>query len=342
MKKFVVFALISAMCVSMAACSNNDSTSSDSSAAGTSESSTASDSSEATGEATGEASGEAKVGFSVTPSLSAESEEATFGTVYAAVMVDADGKILACDIDETEFDPALTDGTVGEVDLRSKTEKGDDYGMVSSGASTMEWYQQVETFENYVVGKTADEVRAIPCTDGKTTDADLSAGCTITVTGFIEAVASAAENATVSVNASDKMGMAITTTDSTSSDEAAYDSDFCVVTVDADGKVTSCQIDTAQGSLPIVDGAFDTASGSYATKKQLGDDYGMVSSGASTMEWYQQAEAFEQYVTGKTGEEVAATELTDGKAADADLSAGCTITISGILSNTEKAIEAAK
>ena len=65
MKKFVVFALISAMCVSMAACSNNDSTSSDSSAAGTSESSTASDSSEATGEA----SGEAKVGFSVTPSL---------------------------------------------------------------------------------------------------------------------------------------------------------------------------------------------------------------------------------------------------------------------------------
>ena len=195
MKKFVVFALISAMCVSMAACSNNDSTSSDSSAAGTSESSTASDSSEATGEATGEASGEAKVGFSVTPSLSAESEEATFGTVYAAVMVDADGKILACDIDETEFDPALTDGTVGEVDLRSKTEKGDDYGMVSSGASTMEWYQQAEAFEQYVTGKTGEEVAATELTDGKAADADLSAGCTITISGILSNTEKAIEAA---------------------------------------------------------------------------------------------------------------------------------------------------
>ncbi len=335
MKKFVVFALVSAMCVSMAACSNSDSTSSGSSSSGTTESSTSSDSAS-------EVAGEAKVGFSITPSLSAESEEASFSTVYAAVMVDAEGKILACDIDESEFAPALTDGTVGEVDLRTKMEKGDDYGMVAAGASTMEWYQQVEAFENYVVGKTADEVRAIPCTDGKTTDADLSAGCTITVTGFIEAVASAAENAAVSVNASDKMGISITTEDSTSTEEAAYDTDFCVVTVDANGTVTSCQVDTVQGSLPIVDGAFDIDSGSYATKKQLGDDYGMVAAGASTMEWYQQAEAFEQYVTGKTGDEVSAIELSEGKAADADLSAGCTITISGILSNTEKAIAAAK
>ena len=34
---------------------------------------------------------------------------------------------------------------------------------------------------------------------------------------------------------------------------------FAVVTVDANGAVTSCQVDTVQGSLPIVDGAFDTA-----------------------------------------------------------------------------------
>ena len=336
MKKFVIFALVSAMCVSLASCSGNDTTSSssaESSAAGT-ESSAASDSSTA--------SGEAKVGVYVSPSLSAESEEATLSTVYAAVMVDADGKIIACDIDEGQIEPTLTDGAVGEVDLRTKTEMGDDYGMVAAGASTMEWYQQVEAFENYVVGKTADEVRAIEMTDGKATDADLSAGCTIAVGGFIEAVASAAENATVSVGASDKLGMAITTEDSTDAEGAAYDSDFCVVTVDADGKVTSCQIDTVQGSLPIVDGAFDTESGSYATKKQLGDDYGMVASGATTMEWYQQAEAFENYVTGKTGEEVSAIELTDGKAADADLAAGCTISISSILSNTEKAIAAAK
>ena len=182
MKKFVVFALISAMCVSMAACSNSDSTSSDSSSAGTSESSTAG---ETSSDAAGETSGEAKVGFSITPTLSAESEEATFSTVYAAVMVDADGKILACDIDESEFAPALTDGAVGEVDLRTKMEKGDDYGMVAAGASTMEWYQQAEAFEQYVTGKTGDEVSAIELSEGKATDADLSAGCTITISSIL-------------------------------------------------------------------------------------------------------------------------------------------------------------
>ena len=43
----------------------------------------------------------------------------------------------------------------------------------------------------------------------------------------------------------------------------------------------------------------------------------------------------------KTADEVASTALTDGKATDADLAAGCTISIESILANTEKAISAA-
>ncbi len=316
MKRFIAIALMAAMSLSMVACSNSGSSS--------------------------KASGDAKVGVSVSASVEGEAEKATFGAVYAAVMVDSNGKIIACDIEETQIKPSIADGTVGEVDLRTKTEKQGDYGMAGASGIGKEWYEQAEAFEKYVVGKTAAEVRAIPVTDGKTTDADLAAGCTITVTGFIDAVASAAESASVTVGASDKLGLAVTSADASKEDSVAYNTEFCAVTVGSDGKVTSCQIDALQGKLPIVDGAFDIDSAKHTSKKQLGEDYGMRGSSAIGKEWFEQAAAFETYVTGKTADEVSKTAVTDGKASDADLSAGCTITVSSILANTEKAIAAAK
>jgi hypothetical protein len=343
MKKFIAIALMAAMVLSLASCGSSSTTSDSTSSTASFESSTAASETSAESEA-GEtaSSGEVKVGYYVVPSLDASEDEASFAATYAAVTVDGDGRIVACQIDATGFDAELEDGALNEVDLRSKQEKGDDYGMVAYGASDKEWYQQADAFAAYCIGKTADEVRAIALEDGKPTDADLSAGCTIAVSSFIEAVAAAAENASVTVSASDKLGIALTTADGSDEEEAAYDTDFCVVTVDASGVVTSCQIDVAQGSIEIEDGVFAADGGKYNSKKQLGDDYGMVAYGASDKEWYQQAEAFESYVTGKNADEVAATELEDGKAADADLSAGCTISISSILANTEKAISAAK
>ena len=43
--------------------------------------------------------------------------------------------------------------------------------------------------------------------------------------------------------------IAVTTTDGSGSDEAAFDTDFCAVTVDGEGVVTSCYIDTVQASV---------------------------------------------------------------------------------------------
>ncbi len=325
MKKFISIAIISAMALSLAACSGNGGNAASSGSNG--------------GNA---ASGEAKVGYSVLPSSEASETEAAFTATYGAVMVDGEGKILACRIDGTGFEPALEDGAMSEVDLRSKYEKGDDYGMVAYGGAVAEWYQQADAFAEYCVGKTADEVRATALTDGKPSDADLSASCTIGVGDFIEVVAAAAENASVSVGASDKLGIALTTADGSDDESAAYDTDYCVVTVGGDGKLTSCWVDTLQGSVDIADGAFAADSVQYHSKKELGDAYGMVSSGVTTMEWYQQAENLEKYVVGKTADEVSGIALTDGKAADADLSAGCTIAIGSILENMEKAIAAAK
>lgn len=321
MKKMISIALLAAMSLSLAACSNNGAESS------------------ASGGGSGSASS-AKVGVAVVPAAAeADAESATFDAIYAAVMVDGDGKILSCRIDQTEYQPT-PDGAA--VDVRSKLEKGDDYGMVAAGASENEWYQQIGAFEEYVTGMTGDEVAAIEMTDGKATDADLTAGCTIAVDGFVAAVKAACDNASVEVGSADKLGIAVTTLDNSGTDEAAFDTDFCAVTVDGEGKVTSCYVDTVQAAVPVADGAFDAAGASNSSKKALGDDYGMVAAGASELEWYQQAENFESYAVGKTADEISSTKTQDGKAADADLSAGCTIDISGILSNTVKAIDAAE
>lgn len=338
MKKVIAIALISAMTLSLASCSSGNETSSSGSSSSETNSSSAAVSDETNTDA---ASGEAKVGFYLKPTVEASAEETAFSTVYAAVMVDGEGKIIDCKIDATEFEPAFEDGTLSAVtDLRSKYEKGDDYGMVAYGSAIAEWYEQADNFAAYCVGKTVEEVRAIELDGGKATDADLSAGCTMAVTDFVEAVAGAADNAVVSVGASDKMGIALTTADGSDEESVELDTEYCVVTVDAAGKVTSCQVDVAQGKVDIENGAFVADGASYNSKKQLGDDYGMVAAGASTMEWYQQAEAFENYVVGKTADEVAGIALENGKATDADLSAGCTISISSILENTEKAIAA--
>ena len=152
MKKLITVALLAAMGLSLVSCSNDGGSSSGSSASG----------SETSASASGTASA-ATVGTAVQLSQEADAESATFDAIFAAVLLDGDGKIIDCEIDQTEYQPT-PDGA--EVDVRSKMEKGDDYGMVAAGASTMEWYSQVDAFEEYVVGMTGDEVAAIEMTDG--------------------------------------------------------------------------------------------------------------------------------------------------------------------------------
>lgn len=171
MKKLITVALLAAMGLSLVSCSNDGGSSSGSSASG----------SETSASASGTASA-ATVGTAVQLSQEADEESATFDAIFAAVLLDGDGKIIDCEIDQTEYQPT-PDGA--EVDVRSKMEKGDDYGMVAAGASTMEWYSQVDAFEEYVVGMTGDEVAAIEMTDGKATDADLAAGCTISIESIL-------------------------------------------------------------------------------------------------------------------------------------------------------------
>ena len=261
-------------------------------------------------------------------------------SVAAAVTVDADGKVVAVKIDEAQTKPDLEVNAGDVTDLRTKLDKQDDYGMKGISGIQKEWFEQVAAFEAWAVGKTADEITAGVGSDGKATDADLAAGCTITATGFVEATTKAIANAQdLGATSADTLKIAVSTEKNYESNDTnlQYDSDFAAVTVGADGKITSCLIDAAQGKCSIEDGKFTVVAGSYASKKELKEEYNMKIASPIQKEWFEQAAAFEAWAVGKTADQITAAVGADGKSADADLSAGCTITVSSIAKNVAKA-----
>lgn len=286
-----------------------------------------------------------KLGISVYATGEADGAEASVDAVVAAVLTDDDGVILACRLDEIQLKPTMENGVLKDVtDFRTKGERGEDYGMKAAGAK-QEWDAQAGAFCKYVVGKTANEVAGIETADGKATDADLTAGCTIDVTGFMKAVSDAAKKASeYDLAASDKLGIAVTASRYADSEdsEPRYDFFFSAVTVAADGKLTGCVTDELQKTFTVMDGAFtqNTAvSDELKTKRQLDDEYGMKSVSAIGKEWDEQMDYLQQYLTGKSSADIGGIALADGKPTDADLSAGCTIAVTNMLANVQKAMK---
>lgn len=258
-------------------------------------------------------------------------------TLVGVVLVD--GRIAACEIDTVQGKISIN--AKGEItteagtEFKTKTELGFDYGMVNYGATPIgkEWFEQVDALEDYVIGMTPDEVKAIALDDaGKATDDDLKAGCTIGVKDYLAALVTACENAKeMGANADDTLNIAITAKASADSKSAAaegagtaqIDIDFAVVTT-KDGKVTSVLLDCLQAKLAVnADGTVGDAS--LKTKKELGFDYGMVNYGATPIgkEWFEQVEAFEKAASGGYEDLKISAE---GYAED-DLKSSCTINL---------------
>ena len=331
MKKILAIGLAGVLAVGFAACSN-----------GASE--PANDNKEETATA--------KTGFAVTASLGHishdESEETIeISTVAAAVLVDADGKVITCQIDEAQTQPNLkeNDGFVAEDALRTKKQKLEDYGMKSASPIQKEWYEQVDAFEKWTVGKTADQVTAGIGEDGYPTDADLKAGCTIWAGNFAKVVSEAITNAAdKGAAATDTLKLVMQTEkyyESKAGELVQYDTNIAAVTTDADGKITSCIVDATQGKCYVKDGKFVDKDGKaypemeIKSKKQLQGDYAMKSVSPIQKEWFEQAEAYEAWAVGKTADEIKAGMGEDGKVAD--LASSCTITAYGFTSTVAEA-----
>ena len=128
--------------------------------------------------------------------------------------------------------------------------------------------------------------------------------------------------------------------------KADYDVTVVAVTVDDNGVIQSCIIDSVGTSVEF-DAAglpvnFDPEA-EILTKNEKGDAYGMKAYAGSKYEWYEQAAALADYAVGKTVEELKSGAVNEsGKAADADLASVATISIGAYVDGIVKAVANAR
>jgi hypothetical protein len=115
---------------------------------------------------------------------------------FAAVALDAEGKIMWVHIDTAQNDGTFT--TAGAIEKAApaptKREKGDAYGMAAR-SQVGEWYVQIDSLQAWMTGKTPAEVAAMSLAENRPAGEDLKASVTVTVDGYLAAVAKAVANA---------------------------------------------------------------------------------------------------------------------------------------------------
>ena len=246
---------------------------------------------------------------------------------------------------DTTFAAIVTDA-----DGNTKMEKGTDYGMAPVSSIGAEWDAQAKAFEEFVVGKTVDEVVALETVLNESghnvaVDETLFAGCTMDIVDFKAAVEKAGSDAwAVTFTTADAftLGVAAITDDADSTAPTA-DADgvvkmyteFGAAVVGADGTILAALNDAIQPNI-TVDPAGEIVATEYkGTKRELGADYGMAPVSAIGAEWDAQSAAFSQFVVGMTADEVAALETQESNghnvAVDETLYASCSMDITGMM-----------
>ena len=304
-----------------------------------------------------------KLGMGVTTSIGSSSAgNAQVDATVATVVTDADGKIVSCIIDVAQNKMAITDGEVpadaASMTFKTKKEKKEEYNMRGASPIGKEWYEQAEAFEEYVVGKTAAEVAAIPVETLEnghvvTTDETLLAGCTMSIADFIDATVKACnDDSAADFKGDATLKLACTTSVDSKTASAADGEDgvaamytsFAAVAVDKDGKVAAVCYDEVQPKVTF-DAAGEITSDASAeikTKREKKDEYGMRGVSGIGKEWFEQNQAFEDFITGKTSAEISAipTETQDNGhvvTTDETLLAGCTMSVGGMIETVVKA-----
>lgn len=112
-----------------------------------------------------------------------------------AALTHKNGVITSCTIDSLQAKVSFDSKGVLSTDLKAevltKNELGENYGMKAWGNAKYEWNEQAASFAAYVTGKTAAQVAGIAVSEGKPSEADLSASVTISIGGFQALIAKA-------------------------------------------------------------------------------------------------------------------------------------------------------
>ncbi len=281
-----------------------------------------------------------------------------FNTTAVAVLLDAEGKIAAIDLDTAQIKTAWTSkgANIATEDLRTKYEKGTDYNMAAFGkkhdgteGAVKEWNEQADAFMATAKGKTVAEVKALMAEDGYAQGDLATAGCTINVNDFVSALEKAVSSAADSkATAENKLSVALVSDTAHSSKDATeekegvsqIDTTVAAVVTDADGKVVVAKTDCVQGKIPFDVAGKSTldATAGVKTKLELGTDYGMAAYGAkhdgtegAVKEWNEQAAAFDAALVGKTSADFAGLAAEDGYGTGDLATAGCTMGISDMI-----------
>ena len=311
------------------------------------------------------AAAEYKLGMGVVVSTdSSKTGTAQVDATVAAVVLDAEGKIVACRIDCAQNKMDVTDGAVEmEKEFKSKVELKEDYNMVKFSDATLEWYQQAANFEEYVVGKTADEVAGIETTlneEGHTVAVDetLYASVSISIADFQAAIAKACadeQGMSFTAEAPFTMGLACISEVDAATKAATAEEDgsvnmyteFAAVVLDGEGKILADLQDAIQPKIAITAAGEIGETNFKGTKRELKEDYNMVKFSDATLEWYQQAANFEEFAIGQTAADLQGVETTTNEEGhevfvDETLHASVSISVDGMIAVLLRAMEYAR
>lgn len=286
------------------------------------------------GSTSGSSQGAWRTGLGVVTKAEATERAGTITTTAAAILLDADGKLVDVMLDELETSVSA-DGT-GAVtmpsDYRTKRQKGQDYPLAEVSSIRKSWAEQADSFADYLTGKTMDEVKKLELDEsGKAKDADLLSGCTIVVEPYRDAILRACENAkALGAAKGDHVTLGIEAGNASSGSAAIDDKDLmaqvdttlAALTMDENDRVTSAVVDMTEPAMTVSADGTVNAPEDIRTKLEQGDDYGMRKASKLGKEWYEHSEGYCDYLKGKNVTEVGRIPA-DGS--DADLLALCTI-----------------
>lgn len=274
-----------------------------------------------------------------------------------AVLVDDKGVIqnIVIDVIQTKFNFSATGEITTDLGTRfiSKKELGDDYDMRKASPIGKEWDEQAEALEKYVTGKTLAEVKGIAIDGGYPTDEDLTSSVTMRIDSILSAIEKAVNNAeNLGAKSDDKLGLGITSVSGKSTKSASEEGDgsvqayahYSAVSLDKSGNITSSIIDASQTNVAFSTEGILTSdlTGPFKTKLELGDDYNMKSASPIGKEWFEQSEAFTNYMKGKKVSDITGLALEYNVPTDKDLVSSVTITVNDFITTVERAGAVAK
>ncbi len=179
-------------------------------------------------------------------------------------------------------------------------------------------------FEEWMIGKTVDEITGLKVKERDENHKnvpdvpELTSTVTITVEGYIAAVGEAWDNA-VDVENGATVGLGSKTTISSSKDAsedkpavAQANTTMTATAFDADGNVVGTIIDVVQAKIEVKDGKIvSDKEAEVKTKHELKEDYGMKKVSEIEKEWYEQAEALQEWMVGKTVDEITGLKVKE-------------------------------